>query len=267
MAALSPSAPSRRSRRKSDRRIVEEKQLTLPGTDLDFLFQRDGCRSLRMTVKADGSVRVRAPAGLPMSRVFSFMRARLTWIQEKRTFFAAHRGPCVPARDGATALYLTRPFTIRPVPAPKNAMARLVGHVLELPCRCRGGDAEADAKALERAFRRWQKNMAHLVLGRRLSRMDRLARSVFNDDRHVSSLVVRSLKRRWGSCSARGEITLAVQLIAMPLPLIDYVLCHELCHLRVMNHGPRFHALLHTLLPDAKKREQLIHIWGLEHPR
>ena len=267
MAALNPSSPGRRSRRKTDRRIVEEKKLTLPGTDLDFLFQRDGCRSLRMTVKADGDVRVRAPAGLPMDRVFSFMRARLSWIQEKRAFFAAHRGTCVSARSGATALYLARPFTIRPVPAQRNAGARLAGHVLELPCLCRKVDAEADARALDRAFRRWQKDTAHLVLGRRLSRMERLACKVFNDDRHVSSLVVRSLKRRWGSCSVRGEITLAVQIIAMPLPLIDYVLCHELCHLRVMNHGPRFHALLHALLPDAKKREQLIRIWGLEHPR
>lgn len=267
MAALSPSAAPRRSRRKNARSIVEEKKLTLPGTDLDFLFQRDGCRTLRMTVKADGSVRVKAPAGLPTARVFSFMRARLTWIQEKRTFFAAHRGTCVPARAGATALYLARSFTIRPVPARKNAEARLAGRFLELPCLCRGADAEADAGAVERAFRRWQKNMAQLVLGRRLARMERLARSVFNDDRHVSSLAVRSLKRRWGSCSAKGEITLAVQLIAMPLPLIDYVLCHELCHLRAMNHGPRFHALLLALLPDAKMRERRIHIWGLEHPR
>ena len=78
---------------------------------------------------------------------------------------------------------------------------------------------------------------------------------------------MRSLKRRWGSCSARGDIMLAAQLIALPLPLIDYVLFHELCHLRYMNHSPAFHALLHRLMPDAKTREARIHVWALEHPR
>ena len=75
------------------------------------------------------------------------------------------------------------------------------------------------------------------------------------------------MKRRWGSCSVRGEITLAAQLIAMPLPLIDYVIFHELCHLRAMNHGKAFHTLLRLLLPDKKNREESIRIWALEHPR
>ena len=97
--------------------------------------------------------------------------------------------------------------------------------------------------------------------------MESLARLVFGDHAAVSSLTVRFLRRRWGSCSVRGSITLAAQLTEMPLPLIDYVLCHELCHLRAMNHGTGFHALLRTLLPDAGEREKLIHIWGLEHPR
>lgn len=264
---LIPSRQKRSFRSGHTRRIQEEKELLLPGTDLLFLFQRDGCRTLRMTIKPDGAVTVRAPARLPLEDVFSFVRSRLSWIRAKKDFFAAHHGTAAPLREGESILYLARPFTICPVPVRKNVRARLIGHRLELPCLRPGAEETDTARALERAFLRWRLDTAKRLLGRRLARMERRARAVFGDRAAPASLTVRSLRRRWGSCSLHGDITLAVQLIALPLPLIDYVLCHELCHLRAMNHGPSFHILLHALLPDARNREKLIRIWSLEHPR
>ncbi|HJD97367.1 M48 family metallopeptidase [Mailhella massiliensis] len=254
---------SRRARKARSRQVQEEKLLILPGTGLSFLFQRDGCRTLRMSVMADGTVRVKAPLHLGMEEVFSFMHARLAWVRAKQDFFAAHRGAPAEFRAGASVYYLGRSFTLRTTDAGRNARACLRGTELELPCPLTGHDSEA----LERAFVRWRLETAKLVLGRRLARLEKYARDVLGDAQAPASLTVRSLKRRWGSCSARGDITLAAQLIALPLPLIDYVLCHELCHLRHMNHSPSFHALLLRLLPDAKSRAARIHIWALEHPR
>lgn len=267
MAVLNPFSRKRRPPKPGSRRIREESEITLPGTGFTFLFRRDGCRTLRMTVKPDGSVCVKSPAALPLERVLSFVRSRLDWVQEKRTFFAEHRGVPVSAEEGAPVLYLGRVFLLRRTPWKRHARARFVGNVLELPCLRPGADDNARAEAADRALRRWRLETAKLVLARRLERMAAMARTVLGDDAVVFSLTVRFLRRRWGSCSVRGNITLAAQLTEMPLPLIDYVLCHELCHLRAMNHGAGFHALLRTLLPDAAKRERLIHIWGLEHPR
>ena len=120
---------------------------------------------------------------------------------------------------------------------------------------------------IEAAFKAWRMALAKLVLSRRLARLDAEARRLFGDRAAASGLTVRSLKRRWGSCSVRGQITLAAQLIELPLPLIDYVIGHELCHLRHMDHSPAFHAALRSLLPDAREREKRIRIWSLEHPR
>ena len=69
--------------------------------------------------------------------------------------------------------------------------------------------------------------------------------------------VVR-LRSRWGSCAASGRITLNVGLVLLAPALIDYVLLHELCHLRELNHGPRFYAVLAAALPDHRQRQQAL---------
>ena len=60
----------------------------------------------------------------------------------------------------------------------------------------------------------------------------------------------------WGSCSVQGNINLNLRLLTLPERLQDYVMLHELCHLREMNHGPRFHALLESVCPGHRGLEK-----------
>jgi hypothetical protein len=60
----------------------------------------------------------------------------------------------------------------------------------------------------------------------------------------------------WGSCSVRGNINLNLRLVTLPKELQDYVMLHELCHLKEMNHGPRFHALLESVCPNHRVWEK-----------
>ena len=57
----------------------------------------------------------------------------------------------------------------------------------------------------------------------------------------------------WGSCSAKGNINLNLHLVRLPAELQDYVMLHELCHLKEMNHGPKFHALLESVCPAHRE--------------
>ena len=67
----------------------------------------------------------------------------------------------------------------------------------------------------------------------------------------------------WGSCSELGNINLNLNLMRVPEELRDFVMLHELCHLRYLNHGPEFHALLESVCPDHRARQQALKAYKL----
>lgn len=74
----------------------------------------------------------------------------------------------------------------------------------------------------------------------------------------VNRIAIKHNVSNWGSCSAKGNINLNLNLMRVPAELQDYVMLHELCHLRYLNHGPEFHALLESVCPNHKAlRKQL----------
>ena len=78
-------------------------------------------------------------------------------------------------------------------------------------------------------------------------------------------VIVSSPRRRWGSCSFRNDIRLNWRLMLMPPALIDYVVAHELCHVRHKHHGKSFWAELATVMPDWKTRRQGLRQWEGGH--
>ena len=69
-------------------------------------------------------------------------------------------------------------------------------------------------------------------------------------------ITIRNQKSRWGSCSSKGNLNFNCLLMLAPLEIIDYVVVHELCHRREMNHSPLFWTEVENMLPDYKKRRK-----------
>jgi predicted metal-dependent hydrolase len=110
----------------------------------------------------------------------------------------------------------------------------------------------ATAAQLKDRVEAWLQNEARALFRERLELYEKRLGT-----RH-RVLRLSSAKTRWGSCSADGQILLNWRLIHFPLSTIDYVVAHELAHLKEMNHGPRFWATVATLLPDYEAaREQV----------
>jgi len=82
----------------------------------------------------------------------------------------------------------------------------------------------------------------------------------------VSDVRLTRARSRWGSCSATGVIRVNVALAATPPDLLEYLVAHEVAHLRWHNHGPRFYAALTGLLPDWQERRARLRIHEREHP-
>lgn len=103
------------------------------------------------------------------------------------------------------------------------------------------------------------------ALTRRLEELHQLVCHTLGDGEPLPDIVVRELKSRWGSCARRRHngaafcrITLSLRLMTLPPDLADYVILHELCHMRRMDHSDAFHALLERVCPGHRERERAL---------
>ena len=80
-------------------------------------------------------------------------------------------------------------------------------------------------------------------------------------------VVIKNNVSNWGSCSAKGNINLNLRLVTLPDQLRDYVILHELCHLKYLNHGPQFHALLETVCPGHRELARELKQYRITRPQ
>lgn len=80
-------------------------------------------------------------------------------------------------------------------------------------------------------------------------------------DVQVRRVQIRAMRTKWASCSSNGTLTLNADVLGLPLDLVDYVLCHDLLHLRVPDHGKGFRAMMGCYLPDWRRREMALAGW------
>ena len=112
--------------------------------------------------------------------------------------------------------------------------------------------AEASEAEVRRALQAWLHEQAHRILGERLERFSG------RTDARFAGWRLSSARTQWGSCSPAGRVRLSWRLIHFALPVIDYVIAHELAHLRELNHSPRFWREVARLLPGFESaRDQI----------
>lgn len=211
---------------------------------VDYELKRSARRSIGFMIDDEG-LHVTAPRRANLPDIDNAIRAKQRWILTKlqergeRRAKRAERAP-VHWDDGARLPYLGGEITLRLQPAARSHCVFDL-ETRELRVGVTPGLSEWQLK--ERVKLWFQAEAKRLFT-------ERLALYAPRLDVHYRSLTLSSAGTRWGSCTVAGNIRLNWRLVHYALPLLDYVVVHELAHLREMNHSPRFWAVVGTVFAD-----------------
>lgn len=205
-------------------------------------------RRVAVQVHPDGSVIVAAPLGTSLLELRRFVSERHGWIIKHQARFKALAAAPRPLQDGAFLPLLDQHLRLRLRIAPQRPSIMRVGDELSLCAR--------DPAGVRPLLETWYRKEALAIAG---ARLPPYAEAV---GRRPARVVVRGQKTRWGSCSARGTISINWRLLLAPASVFDYVLVHELCHLVHANHSPRFWSAVARVLPDYAQRRAQLHAIG-----
>ena len=230
------------------------RETTLAGHRVAYEFRRSRRRTIGFVVGPEG-LTVSAPRWVGSAEVDAALREKARWILRKLQEQADRARRLAQARidwhDGTAVPYLGETLIV--VVDPRVAGAEL--HTAEdtLPGVPRltlhvGVSQSAAPEQIREAVQGWLQRRARAVFE------DRCTEFSARLGVQVHRLTLSSASTRWGSASVDGSIRLNWRLIHFGLPVIDYVVVHELAHLRVMDHSPRFWDVVGSLVPDYRSR-------------
>ena len=200
-------------------------------------------KTVGVTVDRCGELLVDAPAEMPKRSIESAVRARLLWVHAK----LARKRQLLHEREesryvpGEGHLYLGRKHRLLLVDGVRDESLRLAQGRFEFARRERGRGGEV--------FREWYVARGREWLPRRVEEVAPVVGA------HPKRVEIRDLGYRWGSCS-RGIVYFHWQVMQLPPGLIEYVVAHELCHLKYKDHSADFWQLLRLVMPNYEVRKE-----------
>ena len=205
------------------------------------LLKRTDRRTLAISVLPDGTLELTAPLDTDELSILEKVGKRQRWIERQRRAFADMNATRRPRRfvSGATHRYLGKQYRLKILVGGENSV-RLKGVYFQVVSRSGRKDE------IKNLLEAWFRDKARHQFTRRISEwLPWCQRNHLPEPK----LVLRRMPKRWGSAGRNGHIALNPELIHAPSACIDYVIAHEICHLKHPNHSPAFIRLLASNLP------------------
>jgi predicted metal-dependent hydrolase len=218
--------------------------LTLPsGDQLHYQLERRQRRTVGLKITQTGLV-IHAPKRISQSQLEDIIVQKADWVLRKLASVTANRIPEIQWQHGEQLLFLGNAMTLT---IEHNARSKAVEYepgVLQLAM------PNQDEMLIARKVVQWYKKRAITDFTRRLE--------IFSSKLGVkfTSLTLSNAASRWGSCNSKKEIRLNWRLLQAPPHIINYVVCHELAHIKEMNHSAKFWATVASIFPDYKSAEK-----------
>ena len=216
---------------------------------ISFQLEYRNRKTLEISVFPDMSVKVVAPAKRSYKEIEAKVRKRAAWIIEKRYFFSLYL-PKQPAKkfvSGESHFYLGKQYRLKVINSTecKVVLKRGVINVYT--------ENRRDSTKIKMFLDQWHRQRAKIKFTERLKLC---YAKVKKYGVSCPDIQIRKMKKRWGSCSNQRAIILNTELIKAPSHCIDYVIMHEICHLKHFDHGKAFYKLLVKVMPDWEKRKK-----------
>ena len=217
--------------------------------DIEIELIRKNIKNMHLYVlRPDGKIRVTAPMRLSEKRIVEFISSRHEWIknQQAKILSEPHSAP-ITYSNGDILTIFGNPYTLEVIKSKKSSFSFLGGRC-ELYCKS-DATPEQREKIVEKALRE--------ALNLRINPL--CDRWEYITGLKASSYGIKKMKTRWGTCNTRTKkIWLSLELVKQKEIYIEYVIMHELAHLRVPNHGKDFVAIMDQYMPRWRElREEL----------
>lgn len=234
---------------------VEQRSIRLADKQISYTLKRSSKRrSIGLQINEQG-LTVSMPLRASEKWLHSVLQEKALWVISKLENWQSKQAPVQKWADGEEIQFRGETFTLRISPGlfsapPQLALGELIVHVVDT-----GNQLSINKKMLK-----WYKQEALRVFNECVEHFAPLM--------GVSPREIRltSARTQWGSCTAQGVVRLNWQLVTMPLHLIDYVVVHELAHLREMNHSAAFWRVVQSVYPDYAKARGELRKWSPAAP-
>ncbi len=227
-------------------------QMTISGIPVEVT--KKNIKNMHLAVlPPDGKVRVSAPENVSDESIAMFVRTKLGWVRKQRERF--ERQPRQSRREyvsGETLYVWGQQYFLQVEYSYRGNSLVLSGNKAILTVR-----KESTAKQREAFVQEWYRGLLKAEVEKYLPKWE--TATGFS----ASGWQSKYMKTKWGTCNtSTGKIWLNLQLAKKPVECLEYVILHELAHLRVKDHGPEFTAILDKYMPYWRERKrQLNESW------
>lgn len=230
---------------------MTEFQLALPnGEAIPYQLERTKRSTVGLKICATGLV-IHAPKRISQTQLESLLLPKADWIRKKLAAQQANKIDAIQWQNGEHLLLLGNDISLEVKQDTLNKALAFEAGVLTV-----AQTNIDDTATIQRKVVQWYQKQALPDFARRLEILSAKLGV------QTPQLFLSNAKSRWGSCNSRKEVRLNWRLMLAPPHIINYVICHELAHLKEMNHSAKFWAVVGSIYPDYKQAEKDLKVWS-----
>lgn len=229
--------------------------LRLGEQDVSYRVRRSSkAKNVNIKLSVENGLEVVVPSAYPMDKVEPLLKSRESWILEKLAVIKrrTEQKKAYSLEERKAVSFLGKPYRLVTVYQQGNPSVQIVDDKLVVML------CQEHQDKIPIIIERWLRLQAKHVILQRLE----LAKQKLQID--YNQVFIKDQKTRWGSCSGQRNLNFNFRLVMAPLPVVDYLVAHELAHLVEMNHSKKFWDLVASICPDYKIHRQWLRDHGGE---